>query len=385
MAAQPQREWFEKDYYKVLGVPETATDKEIRRAYRKLAKEHHPDSNPGHEETFKEISAAYDVLSDDEKRTAYDEVRRLGPMAGGFGPGGFGAGGPGAGPGGFTFTTEDVGDLGGLGDLFGNLFGGGGGMGGRRRGQTVGPRRGDDLETELHLSFLDAVNGVTTTVNLTSEVGCHTCHGSGAAPGTMPVVCPMCGGRGAVEDNQGPFSFSRPCPRCSGRGTIVESPCPTCKGSGVERRPRQVKVRIPAGVDDGQRIRLKGCGGAGRNGGPPGDLYVVVHVAPHELFKRSGKDLLLTVPVTFPEAALGAEIKVPTLDGGPVTLRIPAGTRSGRTFRVKGRGVPLSKGAGDLLVTTEVAVPAKLTAEQREAVETLAETTKASPRAHLGV
>ena len=382
MAAQPQREWFEKDYYKVLGVSETATDKEIRRAYRKLAKEHHPDSNPGHEETFKEISAAYDVLSDDEKRKAYDEVRRLGPMAGGFGPGagGFGAGGPGAG--GFTFSTEDLGDLGGLGDLFGNLFGGGGG---RRRGQTVGPRRGDDLETELHLSFLDAVNGVTTTVNLTSEMACHTCHGSGAAPGTTPVVCPTCGGRGAVEENQGPFSFSRACPRCTGRGTIVESPCPTCSGSGVERRPRQVKVRIPAGVDDGQRIRLKGRGGAGRNGGPPGDLYVVVHVAPHELFNRKGKDLLLTVPVTFPEAALGAEIKVPTLDGGPVTLRIPAGTRSGRTFRVKGRGVPVSKGAGDLLVTTEVAVPQKLTAEQRDAVETLAESTKESPRSHLGV
>jgi len=383
MAAQPQREWFEKDYYKVLGVPETATDKEIRRAYRKLAKEHHPDSNPGHEETFKEISAAYDVLSDDEKRKAYDEVRRLGPMAGGFGagPGGFGAGAPGGG--GFTFTTEDLGDLGGLGDLFGNLFGGGGGR--RRGGQNVGPRRGDDLETELHLSFLDAVNGVTTTVNLTSEAACHTCHGSGAAPGTTPVVCPTCGGRGAVEDNQGPFSFSRACPHCNGRGTIVESPCQTCKGSGVERRPRQVKVRIPAGVDDGQRIRLKGRGGAGRNGGPPGDLYVVVHVAPHDLFNRKGKDLLLTVPVTFPEAALGAEIKVPTLDGGPVTLRIPAGTKSGRTFRVKGRGVPKSKGAGDLLVTTEVAVPQKLTAEQREAVETLAETTKESPRSHLGV
>src|SRR5438270_1245233 len=365
MAAQPQREWFEKDYYKVLGVPEEATDKDIRRAYRKLAKEHHPDSNPGHEDRFKEISAAYDVLSDAEKRTAYDEVRRLGPMAGGFGPG---PGGPGAGagPGGFTFDTDDLGDMGGLGDLFGNLFGGGGG---RQRGQRVGPRRGDDLETELHLSFLDAVNGVTTTVNLTSEMACHTCRGSGAAPGTTPVVCPQCGGRGAVEDNQGPFSFSRACPRCSGRGTIVESPCPTCRGTGVERRPRQVKVRIPAGVDDGQRIRLKGRGGAGRNGGPPGDLYVVVHVAPHELFNRKGRDLLLTVPVTFPEAALGAEIKVPTLDGGPVTLRIPAGTRSGRTFRVKGRGVPVSKGAGDLLVTTEVAVPAKLTAEQREAVE----------------
>jgi molecular chaperone DnaJ len=384
MAAQPQREWFEKDYYKVLGVPETATDKDIRRAYRKLAKEHHPDSNPGHEDTFKEISAAYDVLSDDEKRKAYDEVRRLGPLAGGFGGGapggGFGAGAPG---GGFTFTTEDLGDLGGIGDLFGNLFGGG--AGGRRRGQQVGPRRGDDLETELHLSFLDAVNGVTTTVNLTSEMACHTCHGSGAAPGTTPVVCPQCGGRGAVEDNQGPFSFSRACPRCSGRGTIVESPCPTCKGSGVERRARQVKVRIPAGVDDGQRIRLKGRGGAGRNGGPPGDLYVVVHVAQHQLFKRKGKDLLLTVPVTFPEAALGAEIKVPTLDAGAVTLKIPAGTKSGRTFRVKGRGVPVSKGAGDLLVTTEVAVPAKLSAEQREAVETLAENTKESPRAHLGV
>ncbi|MBV9411702.1 MAG: molecular chaperone DnaJ [Acidimicrobiia bacterium] len=386
MAAQPQREWFEKDYYKVLGVPETATDKEIRRAYRKLAKEHHPDSNPGHEETFKEISAAYDVLSDDEKRKSYDEVRRLGPMAGGFGAGGGGAGpfGPGGpGPGGFTFTTEDLGDLGGIGDLFGNLFGGGGG--GRRRGQQVGPRRGDDLETELNLSFLDAVNGVQTTVNLTSEMACHTCHGSGAAPGTSPVVCPTCGGRGAVEDNQGPFSFSRACPQCNGRGTIVESPCPTCKGSGVERRPRQVKVRIPAGVDDGQRIRLKGRGGAGRNGGPPGDLYVVVHVASHQLFKRKGKDLLLTVPVTFPEAALGAEIKVPTLDAGAVTLKIPAGTKSGRTFRVKGRGVPQSKGAGDLLVTTEVAVPAKLTAEQREAVEALSEATKESPRAHLGV
>jgi molecular chaperone DnaJ len=384
MAAQPQREWFEKDYYKVLGVPETATDKDIRRAYRKLAKEHHPDSNPGHEDTFKEISAAYDVLSDDEKRKAYDEVRRLGPLAGGFGGGapggGFGAGAPG---GGFTFTTEDLGDLGGIGDLFGNLFGGG--AGGRRRGQQVGPRRGDDLETELHLSFLDAVNGVTTTVNLTSEMACHTCHGSGAAPGTTPVVCPQCGGRGAVEDNQGPFSFSRACPRCNGRGTIVESPCPTCKGSGVERRARPVKVRIPAGVDDGQRIRLKGRGGAGRNGGPPGDLYVVVHVAQHQLFKRKGKDLLLTVPVTFPEAALGAEIKVPTLDAGAVTLKIPAGTKSGRTFRVKGRGVPVSKGAGDLLVTTEVAVPAKLSAEQREAVETLAENTKESPRAHLGV
>jgi molecular chaperone DnaJ len=385
MAAQAQREWFEKDYYKVLGVPESATEKEIRRAYRKLAKDHHPDTNPGHEDRFKEISAAYDVLSDAEKRSAYDEVRRLGPMAGGFGPGGFG--GAQGGPGGqtFTFNTDDLGDMGGLGDLFGNLFGGGGG-GRRGRGRgAAGPRRGDDLETELHLSFLDAVNGVTTTVNLTSEAACHTCNGSGAAPGTSPVVCTQCHGRGVIDDNQGPFSFSRACPRCSGRGTIVESPCPTCRGTGVERRPREVKVRIPAGVDDDQRIRLKGRGGAGRNGGPPGDLYVVVHVGPHEVFKRRGRDLLLTVPVTYPEATLGAEIKVPTLDGGPVTLKVPAGTRSGRTFRVKGRGVPVSKGAGDLLVTTEVAVPTKLSPEQRDLVQALAEATDESPRTHLGV
>jgi len=375
--AQAQREWFEKDYYKVLGVPETATEKEIRRAYRKLAKEHHPDAQPGSEDRFKEISGAYDVLSDEAKRKEYDEVRRLGPMAGGA----FGGGG---GPGGssFTFTTDDLGDLG---DLFGNLFGGGRGRGRSRAGGGPGPQRGADLEAELHLSFLDAVNGLTTTVNLTSEAPCHTCHGSGAAPGTSPVTCPECGGRGVLDDNQGLFSFSRACPRCGGRGTVVESPCPTCRGTGLERRPRQVKVRIPAGVDDGQRIRLKGRGGAGRNGGPPGDLYVIVHVTPHPLFKRKGRDLQLTVPVTFSEAALGGEIKVPTLDGGPVTLRIPAGTRSGRTFRVRGRGVPKGKGVGDLLVTVEVAVPSKLSAAERDAVETLAEATTEDPRRHLGV
>src|SRR5437588_5593901 len=377
MAAQPQREWFEKDYYKVLGVPETATEKEIRRAYRKLAKEHHPDAQPGSEDRFKEISGAYDVLSDEAKRKEYDEVRRLGPMAGGA----FGGGGGPAGSA-VTFTTDDLGDLG---DLFGNLFGGGRGRGRSRAGGGPGPQRGADLEAELHLSFLDAVNGLTTTVNLTSEAPCHTCHGSGAAPGTSPVPCPECGGRGVLADNQGLFSFSRACPRCGGRGTVVESPCPTCRGTGLERRPRQVKVRIPAGVDDGQRIRLKGRGGAGRNGGPPGDLYVVVHVAPHELFNRKGRDLLLTVPVTFPEAALGAEIKVPTLDGGPVTLRIPAGTRSGRTFRVRGRVVPKGKGVGDLLVTVEVAVPAKLSASERDAIEALAEATTEDPRRHLGV
>ena len=375
----PQREWFEKDYYKTLGVSDTASAKEVTRAYRKLARELHPDANPGDasaEERFKEVSAAYDVIGDEAKRKEYDEVRKLGPMGGMGGFGGFGPG-PGGGAN-YTYTATD------LNDLLGGLFGRGG-----RRGQGPsrgpGPQRGDDLEAELHLSFLDAVHGVETSVNLVSEAACSTCHGSGAKPGTTPNVCPRCNGRGVLDDNQGFFSFSSPCPNCAGRGTIVTDPCPTCHGRGVERRPRQVKVRIPAGVDDGQRIRLKGRGGPGRNGGPAGDLYVVTHVAPDPLFGRDGKNLTIGVPVTFPEAALGTKIKVPTLEGEPVTLKLPAGTKSGRVFRVKGRGVQTKKGGGDLLVTVEVAVPQKLTAEERRAVEALAEATTDSPRAHLGV
>src|SRR4051794_33194645 len=254
----PQREWFEKDYYNVLGVTEGATQKEITRAYRKLAKENHPDANPGREERFKEISAAYDVLGDAEKRKEYDEVRRLGPMAGGFG-------GAGAGPfggNGSTFRVEDFGDIG---DLFGGLFGGGGG--GRRGGRASrgsGPQRGADLEAELHLSFEDAVHGVTTSVNITSEAACSVCHGSGAAPGTAPRTCPTCGGAGVTTDNQGLFGFSAPCATCGGRGRLIENRCTNCRGSGIERRPRAVKVRIPAGVQDGQRIRMKERGGPGR-------------------------------------------------------------------------------------------------------------------------
>ncbi|MDQ3980739.1 MAG: molecular chaperone DnaJ [Actinomycetota bacterium] len=379
-----QTDWFEKDYYKALGVSETASEAEIRRAYRKLAKAHHPDANPGSEERFKEISAAYEVLSDPAKRKEYDEIRRLGPMAGAFGgrgrggAGGFGgAGGPGGTS--FTFTGDDIGDL--LGGLFGRVRGDG--PGGRTSTQA-GPQRGSDLEAELHLSFNDAVSGVTTTVNVTSETTCHTCHGSGAAPGTSPVVCPQCSGRGVLDDNQGFFSFSRTCPRCAGRGMVVETPCPTCSGRGIEVRPRQVKVRVPAGVENGQRIRLKGRGAPGRNGGPAGDLFVVVQVERHPLFGRKGRDLTLTVPVTFAEAALGAEITVPTLDE-PVVLKLPPGTRSGRTFRVRGRGVATSKGTGDLLVTVEVAVPTRLSAAEREAIQALASASTQSPRAHLGV
>jgi molecular chaperone DnaJ len=381
-----QEEWLEKDYYKVLGVPESATEAEIRRAYRKLAKEHHPDHNPGSEERFKEISVAHDVLSDPAKRKEYDNLRRLGPMAGAFGGGargrGPGPGGPGPGGGSFSFSTDDLSDI--LGGLFGRARGGPGGGGGGGRTSAAGPQRGRDLEAELHLSFEEAVNGVVTTVNVTSEATCHVCHGSGAAPGTSPTVCPDCAGRGVFDDNQGLFSFSRPCPRCAGRGMVVENPCPNCRGRGVEVRPRQVKVRVPPGVDDGHKLRLKGRGGAGRNGGPPGDLFVVVKVGTHPLFGRKGKDLTITVPVSFAEAALGAEITVPTL-GEPVKLRIPPGTRSGRTFRARGRGLDKGDGVGDLLVTVEVAVPTRLSAKEREAIEALAVASSESPRAHLGV
>ncbi len=382
-----QQEWLEKDYYKVLGVPDKATEAEIRRAYRKLAKANHPDHNPGNEERFKEISAAHDVLADPAKRKEYDEIRRLGPMGGMFGgrgPGG--ARGPGAGgPGGaFTFTAEDLGDM--LGGLFGRMRGGNGPgpSDAGTRTTTVGPQRGTDLESELHLSFVEAVNGVTTTVNVTSEAACEACRGTGAAPGTTPTTCPDCSGRGVIDENQGLFSFSRACPRCAGRGAVVETPCPNCKGRGVEVRPRQVKVKVPAGVEDGQRIRRKGGGGAGRNGGPAGDLFVKVQVAPHPLFGRKGRDLTISVPVTFAEAALGAEITLPTLDD-PVTLKIPSGTRSGRTFRVRGRGVDTGKAVGDLLATVEVAVPKKLSPAEREAIEALAAASQESPRAHLGV
>jgi molecular chaperone DnaJ len=369
MAAQ--REWYEKDYYKVLGVVSTASDKEITRAYRKLAKQYHPDTNPGSEERFKEISAAYDVLGDADKRKEYDEVRRLGPLAGGFGaPGPGGAGAPGG------FRTADMGDLS---DLFGGLFGNRGG----RTTTTRGPQRGADMETVLHLSFTDAVHGVTTKVNVPEEVRCSNCRGTGAAPGTSTHTCPRCGGTGSLNDNQGLFSLSTVCPDCQGRGTLFDTPCPVCHGSGTERKVRSVKVRIPAGVEDGQRIRVKGRGAPGQGMAPPGDLYVVVHVGTHPIFGRSGRNLTMNVPITFPEAALGTTITVPTLDG-KVTVRVPAGTAPGTVLRVAGRGVPSGGGRnakpGNLLVKLDVVVPTELSDEQRAAVESLAAVTDEAPR-----
>ena len=362
------REWFDKDFYATLGVAKDAPAKEITKAYRKLARQYHPDTNPGDqaaEDRFKEISAAYEVLGDETKRAEYDEVRRMGP----------------AGAGGFSFNVGGEG----LNDILSQMFGGAAPPRGRRfrPHSGAGPRRGADMEAQLTLSFQDAAQGVTTTLYLTSDGPCTTCSGTGAKPGTSPTTCPKCGGRGSIDDNQGFFSFSTPCSRCQGRGAIIEQPCPTCKGSAAEKRQRDVKVRLPAGVADGQRIRLKGRGGPGHNGGPPGDLFVECRVTPHPLFGRDDKNLLLRVPITFAEAALGAEIDVPTLDGGRITVRVPGGTASGAKLRVRGRGLDLGSGQGDLIVTVDVVVPSSLNDEQRRAVEALAAATTVSPRQHL--
>ena len=377
---EPQREWFEKDYYAVLGVPEGASAKEIKKAYKDLARKLHPDQNPGDaaaEERFKEVSAAYDVLGDDEKHKAYDEVRQM--VRSGYSPGGDSFGGFGPGPGStFTFDADDERfGGGGIGDIFSGLFGGG--RGGSQRRPRGGPQRGRDLETELFIDFDDAVHGVTSTVRFTADAVCSTCHGNGAKPGTTPERCATCGGSGSIAENQGPFSFSQVCPTCAGRGVIIRDPCPTCHGRGVEVRPREVKVKIPAGVADGQRIRVKERGGAGANGGPAGDLYVVVHVSPHTLFGRSGNDLTLRLPISFAEAALGAQVRVPTIDGESVTIKVPAGTPSNKTFRVGKRGI----NGGALLVTVEVQVPAHVTDEQRAAIEALAAAFPDDPRAAL--
>ena len=376
----PQREWFDKNYYEVLGVSETAEPKVITRAYRKLAREFHPDANPGNasaEDKFKEISAAYDVVGDETKRAEYDEVRRQGPM-GGMGFGGARNGG-GFNPGAGGYEGAD------LGDLLGGMFGGGGRRGRQNQSRGRAPQRGADLEATLRMTFREAFKGMETALHLTSDLPCGTCSGSGAKPGTTPTMCQHCRGSGVSDDNQGMFSFSSPCPVCGGAGSVITSPCGTCRGGGVEKRAREVKVRIPAGVDDGQRIKLKGRGGAGRNGGEIGDLYVIVHVDRDNIFGRDGKNLTINVPVTFAEATLGTKLTVPTLDGNPVTLKIPAGTPTGKVFRVKSRGVATKKTTGDLLVTVQVDVPTKITNEQRDALEAMAAAFPAAPRDYLGV
>jgi molecular chaperone DnaJ len=357
--------------YEVLGVAKNASDDEIKKAYRNLAREYHPDRNPGDngaEERFKDVQSAYDVLSDAEKRRAYDTFGSAGTR--GF-PGG-------AGTGGARFEEFNLGDLG---DLLGGMFGGGGG---RQRGGGRAPIRGDDLETHVRISFEDSLEGVQVRVPVEAETACSVCHGTGAEPGTSPVTCPQCGGRGVVSDSQGLFAFSQPCPRCQGNGSIVEKPCRHCRGSGRERTMKTYAVKVPAGSRSGTRVRLKGKGEAGRNGGPAGDLYVVVDVDPSPLFERRGADLVLEVPVTYAEAALGSSVQIPTPDG-PVSLKVPAGTESGKLLRVKGRGAPRLKGSGrgDLLARVKVTIPKKLTKVEREALEGFQKVSRENPRERM--
>src|ERR1700742_341516 len=382
-----QREWVEKDFYKELGVSSDANADEINVAYRKLARDLHPDTNsdPNAAERFKAVSEAHSVLSDPAKRKEYDETRRL-FAGGGFGRGRFSDGNFGGfGGDGVEFNLNDLFDAAGqtgganIGDLFGGLFGRG-----AQQPRPSRPRRGNDLETETELSFMEATKGVMMPLRLTSPAPCTNCHGSGAQPGTSPKVCPNCNGAGVINRNQGAFGFSEPCAECRGSGSIIEHPFDECNGTGVTTRTRTINVRIPPGVEDGQRIRLPGQGEAGLRGAPSGDLYVTVHVRPDQVFGRDGDDLTVTVPVSFTELALGTTLSVPTLDG-KVGVRVPKGTADGRILRVRGRGVPKrSGGHGDLLVTVKVAVPPNLEGAAQDALEAYAEAERSSgfnPRA----
>ena len=354
-----------RDLYEILGVPKNASQDEIKKAYRKLARKYHPDKNPGDkeaEEHFKEVQGAYDVLSDKEKRKQYDQ---LGPSMFSGGQGGFDADAFRN----FNFSTN-LGDIGDLGDILGGIFGNARGRGGGRsasRGQ-----RGRDVEVPVNLSFEDSLRGAEVTVPVALELACHTCHGTGAAPGTAPTTCPVCSGSGVVATSQGLFALQQPCPRCHGMGSIVETPCPTCKGAGRERRTKRYKVRVPAGAKDGTRIKLRGKGEAGYGGAPAGDLFVVVRVEPSKIYERRGDDLVVQVPVTYPTAALGGTVEVPTPDG-PVSLKVPAGTEDGKLLRIKGRGASRMKGSGqgDVLARIRIEVPKKVSKKQRELLEQL--------------
>jgi molecular chaperone DnaJ len=350
-----------EDLYKVLGVSKKASDEEIKKAYRKLARKYHPDRNPDDaaaEERFKEVQAAYDTLSDPEKRRQYDAGGAFAGFGGGRGAGPFGPGGQA--PGGFGAD---------LGDIFSNIFN----RGGRAERRAA---QGRDLETEVRLSFDQAVKGAQINVTVPKEARCATCGGSGAKPGTAPTTCPRCEGRGIDAQSQGFFSISQPCPQCGGSGQVIEDPCPACGGSGLTRQTKRYKVNIPPGVRDGSRIRLAGKGEDGPQGGPPGDLFVTTRVASSPVFKRlDGGNLEVAVPITIPEAMRGATIEVPTLEGTK-KIKVAAGTKHGSVQRLRGEGAPKSKGGGrgDIRYRLEIQVPEKLSDEQREAVDKLAET-----------
>ena len=363
-----------KDLYEILGVPKNASAGDVKKAYRKLAREYHPDKNPGDtaaEERFKEIQAAYDVLGDPEKRKQYDQLGSRAFNGGRFDPNAF-----------RDVNFDFSGNLGDLGDILGGLFGNAN-RGANSRQRTRG-QRGRDVEVEVNVSFEDSLKGLETKIPVTLDTACATCRGSGAEPGTTPIVCPECRGRGVVAESQGLFALSQPCPRCRGNGTVVEKPCAVCGGSGRQRGTKRYSVKIPPGVRDGTRIKLNGKGEPGFGGAPAGDLHVVTRVAPSPLYERRGSDLVIEVPVTYAEAALGAEVEVPTPDG-KISLKVPAGTQDGRTLRVRGRGAPKLNGSGrgDLLARVRVVVPTKLTKAEREAIENLRKVSRANPREGL--
>lgn len=355
-----------KDLYKVLGVSRNASQDEIRKAYRKLARKYHPDANPDDptaEERFKEVQHAHEILSNPEKRREYDQGPRTF-----FGSGTRdGTRGPTSGGGNFSGDFSD------LSDLFGN-FGDAMGRSRQSAGRTRASR-GEDITMSVNLTFKDALRGVTTRLTVPVEEECEVCHGSGAAPGTAPKACPLCQGKGVVSRNEGFFALSEVCPRCGGEGVIIETPCPACNGSGRQRKNKQVTVKIPAGAKDGMKIRVAGRGNAGSNRGPHGDLYVVTRVQEHPVFKRRGDDFIVEVPVTFVEAATGAEVSVPRPEGGTVRLRIPAGTQDGKQFKVRGAGAPRPRGGeqGDLIVQVKLVVPKHLSRREREILEAFAE------------
>lgn len=371
------KDYLEKDYYKTLGVPKTAKAADIKKAYRELARKYHPDANRGDasaEERFKEITEAYNVLSDEKQRKEYDEARSM------FGGGFRVPTGHRNGAGNQPFDLGDIFGGEGLGDVLGGIFRGRGGTAQQNRA-----RRGTDVETETTLSFGDSIDGATVSLRLTGEGPCPVCHGTGAKAGTVPKVCPDCHGTGQQSRNLGGFGLSEPCKTCHGRGLVVENPCDSCHGSGRAMSSRTIQARIPAGVADGQRIRIPGKGAPGEHGGRNGDLYVRVHVKPHAVFGRTGDNLTVTVPVTISELALGAEIKVPTHRGPAVTVRVPPGTSNGKVFRVPGRGVRKKDGTlGALLATVEVSVPQDLSKKARSALEDLRQATASDdPRAEL--
>ena len=356
-----------RDYYEVLGVSRGASEDEIKKAYKKMARKYHPDLNPGDktaEEKFKEVNEAYEVLSDADKKARYDQYGHAG-VDPNFGAGGFGGGFDG---------SFDFGDLG---DIFGSFFGGG--FGGGRRTNPNAPQRGESIRMSIAISFEEAAFGCEKAVTVERYETCDTCHGNGCAPGTSPEVCPDCHGTGTVQVRRqtpmGVFATSSPCPKCGGKGRIIHQPCKDCRGSGMVRKKKTIQASIPAGIDNGQTISIRGQGNAGKNGGPAGDLLITITVRPHELFRREGSSVLCEAPITFTQAVLGAELEIPTIDG-KVKYTLPEGTQSGTTFRLKGKGIPSinGRGRGDQYVTVYIETPKNLNKEQKEALKKFAET-----------